>query len=129
MILADTSVWINHLRNSDPLLIQRPLSSQVFINDFVLGELALGSLRQRAAVLAELVGLPAAPVTSHSEVRYLIERHQLCSRGIGYTDAHVMASALLLPGLRVWTHDPRLAAVAASLGVGDWLWLAHALEE
>ena len=61
MILVDTSVWINHLRNNDPLLIRLLTENSVLSHPFVRGELALGNLRQRETILAALDNLPQAP--------------------------------------------------------------------
>jgi predicted nucleic acid-binding protein len=81
------------------------------IHPWVIGELACGTLRNRSQVLELLQGLPAATVASDAEVPHLIERDRLMVRGIGYVDAHLLASARLSP-CRLWTQDRRLAAVA-----------------
>ncbi len=47
MILVDTSVWINHLRNNDLHLVRLLTENNVLGHPFVRGELALGNLRQR----------------------------------------------------------------------------------
>jgi predicted nucleic acid-binding protein len=49
-----------------------------------------------------------------------IDAHRLHDRGIGYADAHLLASALL-SDLRLWTRDRRLARVAAELSVSAGL--------
>lgn len=84
---------------------------------WVIGELACGHLHDRRQVLDLLQGLPAAVVASDEEVLLLIERDQLMGRGIGYVDDHLLASARL-SHCRLWTQDPRLAAVAEELGLG-----------
>ena len=48
----------------------------------------------------------------------MIERHELAGRGIGYLDVLLLASSAITPGVRLWTRDARLAAVAAELGIG-----------
>ncbi|WP_345894257.1 hypothetical protein [Lichenifustis flavocetrariae] len=44
-----------------------------------------------------------------------IDRFALAGRGIGYVDAHLLASTRLNVGSRLWTRDKRLAAVADQL--------------
>lgn len=86
------------------------------MHPWVIGELACGNLRHRTALLALLQGLPEATVASDAEVLRLIEQEQLMGRGIGYVDAHLLASSRLTRGW-LWTHDRRLAALAVDLGV------------
>ena len=115
MILADTSIWIDHLRNDDPQLAYLLGLGHVATHVLIIGEIALGNLRQRSEVLALLQDLPRASLASDDEVLTLIDRHRLWGRGIGYVDAHLVASALLTPDTRLWTRDRRLAAVAERL--------------
>ena len=91
--------------------------SGVLAHPFVIGELALGSLRQRDAVLAALRGLPSAVVADDAEVAGFIERHRLFGLGIGYIDAHLLASVKLTAGASLWTRDRRLGETAQRLGV------------
>jgi hypothetical protein len=95
------------------LLVQR----QIVTHPYVVAELALGSLGHRAATLADLDRLVGVRVAYLSELRALIESHSLYSRGIGLTDAHLVASCLITVGTQLWTRDKSLAAVAASLGI------------
>lgn len=118
MILADTSVWIDHLRKGDRALAAALDSCRVLMHTFVLGELACGNLANRTEVLRQLGELPAAPIATDEEVLTFIERRELMGRGIGYVDAHLLASAALSAGARLWTRDRRLAAVAAGLNLG-----------
>ncbi|HBM23328.1 MAG TPA: twitching motility protein PilT, partial [Alcanivorax sp.] len=84
---------------------------------FVVGELACGNLSRRREVLDLLRGLPPVPVADQDEVLFLIERHGLMGRGIGFIDAHLLAATLLSHATRLWTRDKRLAEVARDLGV------------
>jgi predicted nucleic acid-binding protein len=111
VILVDTSVWVEHLRHGLPHLASLLQKGEVMIHPWVIGELACGNLRNRSQVLELLQGLPAATVASDREVLLLIERERLMGRGIGYVDAHLLASARLIHCL-LWTQDRRLAAVA-----------------
>ena len=117
MILVDTSVWVEHLRHGLPRLATHLQEGEVLIHPWVIGELACGNLRNRSQVLDLLQGLPAAKVASDAEVLLLIERDRLMGRGIGYIDAHLLASARL-SHCRLWTQDRRLAGVAEEQGLG-----------
>ena len=121
MILVDTSVWIEHFRAASAMLSQLLDNGEVLGHPFVLGELALGNLRQREDVLRVLRRLPQATSAAHQEVIQLIDREVLFGRGIGYVDAHLLAAARLTAGSRLWTHDRRLRAVAAQLDLAATL--------
>jgi predicted nucleic acid-binding protein len=117
VILADTSVWIDHYRSRHPELGRLLQREEVFMHPVVAAELALGSLRDRGRTLLYLDLLPMARVAQLSEVRRMIEAHALYAKGIGLTDAHLVASCLLTPGTQLWTRDRRLRGIAESLGV------------
>lgn len=115
MILADTSVWVDHLRKGAPVLAAALEEGRVLMHPLVVGELACGNLKNREAVLRLLGDMPAAPSVTEREALGFIERHLLMGRGIGYIDVHLLASAALAAPGRLWTRDKRLAAVAAEL--------------
>ena len=117
MILVDTSVWIDHLRQGDSALTTALQSSRVLMHPFIVGELACGNLRSRAGVLTLLGELPRAPVATDEEALGFIERRHLMGRGIGYVDVHLLASVALEGTARLWTRDYRLAAVASDLAL------------
>ena len=117
MILVDTSVWIDHLRNNDPLLADLLMQRKVLSHPFVRGELALENLQQRNKILAALDNLPQAPLVFSEEVNFFIERHQLFGLGIGFVDAHLLASTRLIGTARLWTRDKRLQLVAERLKI------------
>src|SRR3989339_1602227 len=117
MILVDTSVWIDHLRANDERLSQLLMDGQVLVHPFVTGELALGNLKNRDEVLMMMQDLPQATVATVAEVLGLIEVQNLFGLGIGYIDAHLLASVLLVPGSRLWTRDKRLLSAATQLGI------------
>ena len=121
MILVDTSVWIEHLRLAGAILTELLDDGEVLGHPFVLGELALGNLRQRDDILRVLRRLPQATSASHGEVLHLINREALFGRGIGYVDAHLLAAARLTAGSKLWTCNRRLQAVAAHLGLATAL--------
>lgn len=117
MILVDTAVWIDHLHHSEPMLLELLKRTQVLGHPMVIGELALGSLRDRGDVLGLLTQLPSATVATHEEVMQLVQQRRLFGQGLSLVDAHLLASTLLTPGANIWTRDKRLAAAAAALDV------------
>jgi hypothetical protein len=113
-MLVDTSIWVEHLRRGDPALGALLSREEVECHPFIVGELACGSLRRRSEILALLHRLPRVPVASHDEVLAFVEGHRLIGRGIGWIDAHLLASAAL-DRTRLWTRDRRLSDVARGL--------------
>ena len=116
MILADTSLWVEHLRRGHAGLSELLHRGDVLGHPFVSGEIACGSLRNRQELLGLLDNLPRAAESSHAEARALIEQHALFSAGIGIVDVHLLASARLSRAL-LWTLDRRLDQAARRLGV------------
>jgi hypothetical protein len=115
-VLVDTSVWVEHLRRGLPRLAAALEQERVETPPIVVGELALGRIRRRAEILSLLDALPRVPAASHDEVLALIEARGLAGSGIGWVDAHLLASTLVVR-TTLWTLDRRLAAVAARLGI------------
>ena len=115
MILVDTSVWVDHLRQGDPALVEALEAGRVLMHPFVIGELACGNLARRAEVLALCVALPSAPTATDAEALGFIERYGLMGRGIGYIDVHLLAATALAGDARLLTRDKCLAAIAAEL--------------
>jgi len=89
----------------------------VLCHPYILGELALGHLKQRKMILSALQNLPQARVAHDDEVVGMIDRWALFGRGIGYIDAHLLASIPLSPATLLWTRDQRLRTVAEALGL------------
>ena len=118
-VLLDTSVWIDHLRSEDALVTELLETGEVLAHAFVIGELALGHLSRRTEILGLLGALPRAPIATAEELLVFINRHRLAGRGIGYVDAHLLASAFLHPGLRLLTRDRRLLEAASALHVAS----------
>lgn len=116
MILADTSVWVAHLRSGSPDLARALDEGEVLGHPHVIGELACGNLRNRKEILSLLTDLPQAIQATHQEALECIERNRLQGKGLGWTDVHLLASALLTPS-RLWTLDAALAREAKRCGV------------
>jgi len=117
VILLDTSVWIDHLRQGDAQVASVLETGLVLSHPFVIGELACGQLKSRAEILGLLAALPQARVAQEQEVLFFIERHSLMGRGIGYIDAHVLTATVLTEGARLWTRDKRLDSLARELEI------------
>ena len=117
MILADTLIWIDHFRHGDVVLAELLQAQAVLMHPFIIGELALGALRQRDAILDDLRALPRAQIATDGEVLRFITQHTLSGQGIGYVDAHLLAATRLTPNCRLWTRDKRLHTVATLLAM------------
>jgi predicted nucleic acid-binding protein len=118
MLLADTSVWVDHLRWPDGQLVAALEGDVVLVHPFVVGELACGSLRNRGELLSLLGRLPFVPSATHEEALTFVERHKLMGSGLGWVDVHLLASTALAGTAQLWTMDRRLAAAAAKLKLG-----------
>lgn len=95
-------------------------NDQLCIHPFLVAELALGTLPERTKALAFFDRLVHLRPVRLADVRHMIETRGLASKGIGLTDAHLIASCLATPGTRIWTLDGKLSRVAESLNI-----LAH----
>lgn len=116
MVLVDTSVWVDHLRRGNADLAGLLEEQEVLCHPFILGELACGNLRKRAEVLALLAALPGANVAEDGEVLHLLEAKRLHGKGLGWVDAHLVASALLTDSA-LWTLDKPLQRAATTLRI------------
>lgn len=117
MLLADTSIWVDHLRYGNKKLQQHLIEGRIVIHPFIIAELALGSLRDRDQTLALLDLLPQIRAAHMHEVRQLIESQRLYNRGIGLIDANLIASALINPPTLLWTRDKPLRKIAEALNI------------
>ena len=114
MVLADTSVWIDHFRRGNPGLASLLSKGHILMHPFISGELACGNLKNRAGILADLNALPSAKPATNDEVLWLIEDQRLWGKGLGWVDVHLLASAMLSK-CRFLTLDTRLAKAALEL--------------
>lgn len=117
MILADTSIWIDHLRKADADFAEQLNQGQVVMHPAIMGEILLGSLSNRTSLETALSEMPQALQASDKEVMFFINTAKVYGRGIGWVDTHLLVSARLT-GARLVTRDKRLAAVAKELGLG-----------
>lgn len=116
MILVDTSVWVDHLRHSEPELIGLLDDGRVLTHLFVIEELACGNLPERDDFLEHLHALPAALMAEHEEVLRLILNERLNGTGLGSVDVHLIASAKLMSA-QIWTTDKALLREARRLSL------------
>jgi predicted nucleic acid-binding protein len=116
MVLVDSSVWIAHLRASDPRLVELLDAGLVRTHPWIVGELACGSLSRRHEFLSAMDRIPMTPVATPHEMRTLVERGRLMGLGLGWVDVGLLASARL-GGVRLWTRDAPLHRAARSLRV------------
>ena len=117
MILADTSIWIDFLRGRQPQMQAMLQSGRVLMHPFVIAEISLGSLKHRKRTFALMESILQVKVAELGEIRHMIEAYSLYSKGIGLTDAHLIASCLLTPGTLLWTRDAKLEHIAVTLGI------------
>lgn len=117
MILVDTSIWIDHLHASDPLLVKLLGDDEVGCHPYVIEELSLGSIRQRDVVLDLLESLHRFPVLGHAEVMTLVGGRRLWGRGLSAVDVHLLGAVRLVGGAALWTRDKRLRAACGEAGI------------
>ncbi len=116
-ILIDTNIWIEHFRSANKEVSGLLEAGRVVMHPFIIGELALGGLRDRMMTLSSLEFLPELPVAELHEVRQLIEVRKLYTEGIGWVDAHLIASLMIVhTATELWTDDSGLTRVAEKLG-------------
>jgi predicted nucleic acid-binding protein len=77
MTLVDTSIWIDHFERVDTRVLDLVANQSVAMHPFVIGELAAGSIKNRATILGEMARLPQAPIAKEGEVHHLLEAHRL----------------------------------------------------
>jgi hypothetical protein len=118
VILVDTSIWVDHLRLGDGVLVALLNSGSVLGHPWIVGEVALGNLAHRDEIIGLLQGLPQATLATDSEVLTLIQKESLSGAGIGYVDAQLLAATRLSSDARLWTRDKRLSAVTDRLELG-----------
>jgi predicted nucleic acid-binding protein len=118
VILVDTSVWVDHLRKGDRVLERLLEAGEVLCHPFIVGELAMGSLKNRG-VLRAMQNLPKPLFAHDDEVLRFIGQRKLFGMGIGYIDAHLLTSVQITPGTLLWTRDKRLHALATTMGLAS----------
>ena len=116
-VLVDTNIWIDHLRKTEPVLVDLLERDQVCVHQSVITELALGNLKNRSVFLKALERLMIVRNVEDQGVRHLVEERRLWGRGLSAVDVSLLASTVVTPGVSLWTRDKRLRQVARDAGV------------
>ena len=116
-VLVDTSIWIDQLRKTEPVLVDLLERDQVCVHQSVITELALGNLKNRSIILKALERLMIVRNVDDQGVRHLVEERRLWDRGLSAVDAALLASVVVTPGVSLWTRDKRLRQAARDVGV------------
>ena len=116
-VLVDTNIWIDHLRKTEPVLVDLLERDQVCVHQSVITELALGNLKDRSVFLKALECLMIVRNVDDHGVRHLVEERRLLGRGLSAVDAGLLASVVVTPGVSLWTRDKRLRQAARDVGV------------
>ena len=116
-VLVDTNIWIDHLRKTEPVLVDLLERDQVCVHQSVITELALGNLEDRSVFLKALERLMVLRNVDDQGVRHLVEKRRLWGRGLSAVDAALLASVVVSPGVSLWTRDKRLRQAARDVGV------------
>lgn len=116
-VLVDTNIWIDHLRKTEPVLVDLLESDQVCVHQSVITELALGNLKNRSFFLKMFERLMIVRNVDDQGVRHLVEERRLWDRGLSAVDAALLASVVVTPGVSLWTRDKRLRQAARDVGV------------
>lgn len=116
-VLVDTNIWIDHLRKTEPVLVDLLERDQVCVHQSVITELALGNLKNRLVFLKALERLMIVRNVDDHGVRYFVEERRLWGRGLSAVDAALLASVVVTPGVSLWTRDKRLRQAARDVGV------------
>jgi len=121
MVLVDTSIWVDHLRKGNRHLENLLVDGEVVCHAFIIGELACGNIRNRNEILSLLQTLRSTPTVDMTEFLFFVERNHLFGLGIGFVDAHLLASAKLSDTV-LWTADRKLKGAALNLKVAYTAW-------
>lgn len=117
LVLIDTNMWVDHFQHVNSHVLALLDAGRVVMHPYIVAELALGGLHDRDMTLASLEFLPELPVAELHEVRQLVEIRKLYTRGVGFVDAHLIASLIIVQTpTELWTNDEALKGVAESFG-------------
>ena len=115
-VLVDPSVWVDHFRRRNDVLVALLQKDLVMVHPWVIGEIACGTPPRRTTTLADLASLQAVTQASPAEVMAFVEREQLFGLGCGWVDVHLLTATCLTPNCQLWTLDQRLSALAHRFG-------------
>ncbi len=115
-VIVDTCVWIRHFRERNPLLAAMLEDGEVWSHPIVVGELSMGTLKNRGQTITDLTNLKRPPIASASETHKMVESRKLWGLGIQWNDAQILASSLI-SHVPIWTFDLRLNDIAKGMGL------------
>jgi predicted nucleic acid-binding protein len=115
-LLVDTSLWIAHLHKHHAGLAGLLQDGLAVCHPFIIGEVACGSIRNRAEILSLLRALPSIAIVSHDEALRFLDTYRLMGTGLGWVDVHLLAGALA-SNVGLWTLDRPLRTAARRLGL------------
>ncbi len=115
-VIVDTSVWVQHFRVGVPELVALTVAGDVVSHSVVVGELAVGGLRNRPKAMAELRALILVPESSSDDALDFLEQHRLYNIGLSWGDVQILAAAVL-NAIPIWSLDARLAQQAAAFNL------------
>ena len=117
-VIVDTSVWVDHFRQTNRALVDLMLQDSVLVHPMVIVEIACGTTpAPRSQSLENLALLQLCKQATLQEVLALVERERLYGLGCGLVDMCLLASTLITPAAALWTLDKRLAGLAQRFGV------------
>lgn len=118
-VLIDTSVWVDHFRHRNAVLVDLIEADRTLNHPLVTAELACGTPPHPRANTSRSIDLlqPCKQATLR-EVTDFIERERLYGRGCGLIDMCLLASTLITPNAKLWTLDKRLAEIALAYDAG-----------
>jgi hypothetical protein len=117
-VLIDTSVWVDHFRHGNDVLVDLISQDRALTHPMVILEIACGTPpAPRAQTLNYLGLLQPCQQASLPEVMAFIEREKLYGLGCGLVDITLLASTLITPGAELWTLDKRLTGLAGRFDV------------
>jgi predicted nucleic acid-binding protein len=111
-VLVDSSVWVGHFKHRNEHLVTLLENGIVVCHPYVVAEVACGTPPNRQAIIGMLGELESTPVATQTELLAMLNARQLYGRGCGLVDIGLLASALLLGNVRIWTLDKRLESMA-----------------
>jgi len=117
VILIDSSIWVDHFRAADATLSRLLEARRALSHPLVIGEIMMGTPANRIGILTQLRRLPEAERVLDEEVIDMVDRYALFGLGIGYVDAHLLASVAMTPDAALWTRDRRMSAAAERMNV------------
>ena len=117
-ILIDSSAWIRHIRFGDPV-VDRAIAEGVALGHVdVAGEIAMGTGDHAARFRDMILQLTPVEAVERNELFALVASMQMNGRGVGWTDAGIIAACLLSrPPTPIYTRDRRMRELAEAIGV------------